>query len=134
MVEKKKKSKKKFDSKTGLTAKKKKRMSRMSEAASRELYQAKMLRDMSSEQREEYLANVDKFPNARFGRWADGTPKGSFQQQLDHVSARDAMGDATSGDYVITHRRHVMEDDPALKRKSGGSVKGRPAKRSAEKS
>ena len=129
--------KKKFDKKTGLSDKQKRSLER-SDIGKSEIFRAKMLKEMTPEEREEYYENVDKFPDAPFGRWADGKPKGTLQNRMNYASTRGTMGDAVTDDRVIAHRRHVLEDDPDLK-KSGGYVKkyaygGRVAKSSAEKS
>ena len=128
--------KKKFDKNTGLSPKEKKRLER-SDIGKSEIFQAKTLKEMTPEEREEYYKNVDKFPDAPFGRWVDGKPKGDLQHRMNYASARGTMGDAVTDDRVVAHRRHVLEDDPDLS--SGGYVKkyaygGRIAKSSAEKS
>ncbi len=135
--------KKKFDKKTGLSDKQKRRLER-SDIGKSEISQAEMIQELTPEEREEYYENVDKFPDAPFGRWANGKPKGDLQQRMDVVAARETVGDAvtdrgTGFDRVVTHRRHVLEDDPDLKKSSGGYVKkyaygGRVAKSAAEKS
>jgi len=150
--------KKKTSNKIGITKDRQKRIAARNAASTigeRELFYEKEKRELTPKELKEYNKNVDAQPDAPFGRWSNGKAKGDAQKRMDYVGVRRLMGDATDETVfpprVVTDRRHILEDDPTLKKKmekrakdpykkaSGGSVKnyaygGRVAAMSAEKS
>ena len=92
-----------------------------------------IVKDMSPKKRKAYYKNVDKFPNAPFGRWVDGTPRhpNPTNVRMRQVEKAERAGHAVDLSSpqrakVIAHKRHVLEDDPKLakrkKKAMGGPV------------
>ena len=93
-----------------------------------------IIKDMSPKMRKKYYGNVDKFPNAPLGRYLDGIPikRNPSAEQMEYVQKARRQGHAVDARYpqvakVIAHKRHILEDDPTLAKKSkkarGGRIK-----------